>query len=151
MVKRLSMGRACPCMKCKQKRRLEELAKPPPRTKVSAVVTKRGAAAGRRFAPAWLRLAVLKRDRYRCRYCGIAVTDKTANMYHVTPWPFGMTEYGNLRTACRECNRKKGRKTVAQMLRPRRRRKWGPSEWRGMRDSAPEENGPVRIRRVRDA
>ena len=140
--------RYCSCGRCEQKRSLFARKHSPAPVHVSSVVTKRGAALGRRFAPGWLRIAVLKRDRYRCRYCNVSVTDKTANMDHVTPWPFGMTEYNNLRTACRECNRKKGRKTLDQMHK-KRPRKWGPSAWKGMRDYAPEEDGPVKVRRLK--
>ena len=64
---------------------------------------------GRRYAPAWLRQQVLERDAYQCRYCKRSVTDATANMDHVKPWPFGMTELANLVACCRDCNRKKGR------------------------------------------
>lgn len=63
----------------------------------------------RRFAPAWLRAQVLERDGYRCRYCKRPVTEKTANMDHVKPWPYGMTELSNLVACCRDCNRNKGR------------------------------------------
>ena len=84
-------------------------------------VTRAGAAAGRRFAPGWLRLKVLQRDRFRCRYCGTKVTEKTANMDHVTPWPYGLTEIRNLRTACIECNRRKGGRSLDQWRRRGRR------------------------------
>lgn len=64
---------------------------------------------GRRFAPAWLRLEVLERDGYKCRYCRRTVTDENANIDHLKPWPFGMTERANLVTSCRPCNQAKGR------------------------------------------
>ena len=77
---------------------------------VRPVMGKREAAAiARRFAPGWLRKQVLVRDGFRCRYCRRPVTDKTANMDHVKPWPFGMTEIDNLVACCRDCNRRKGR------------------------------------------
>ena len=66
------------------------------------------AAAGRRYAPAWLRQAVLERDGFRCRYCGCPVTNETANIDHVKPWPFSLTLLENLRTSCRPCNHAKG-------------------------------------------
>ena len=66
-------------------------------------------ALGRRFAPSWLRREVLERDGFKCRYCGRTVTDKNANIDHLKPWPFGMTEKANLVTSCRPCNQKKGR------------------------------------------
>lgn len=79
---------------------------------VKRTVTRVGAAAGRRFAPTWLRKMILERDGYRCRYCGVAVTDATANMDHVIPWPEGMTEESNLVTSCRPCNQSKGSQRV---------------------------------------
>lgn len=62
-----------------------------------------------RYAPAWLRLAVLERDDYKCRYCGVPVTDETANIDHVRPWKLGgNTVAKNLVASCRSCNRAKG-------------------------------------------
>ncbi|MFQ5878770.1 MAG: HNH endonuclease [Dehalococcoidia bacterium] len=68
-------------------------------------------ALGQRYAPHWLRMEVLERDSYRCCFCGVAVTNHTANIHHLTPWPWGMTELKNLRTACHDCNRAKGSKS----------------------------------------
>ena len=67
-------------------------------------------ALGMRYAPGWLRRKVLVRDRYKCYRCGQTVTDKTANIDHVIPWPWGMTEEANLRAICRPCNQEKGRR-----------------------------------------
>ena len=67
-------------------------------------------ALGRRYAPAWLRLRVLKRDDYHCVKCKVTVTNQTANIDHVRPWPWGMTEDSNLQTLCRPCNQAKGHK-----------------------------------------
>lgn len=54
-----------------------------------------------------LRLAVLRRDRFMCRYCGD--TKKGLTMDHVTPVSKGgNTTYDNLVTACKKCNRGKG-------------------------------------------
>lgn len=78
---------------------------------------------GRRFAPGWLRKQVLERDAYRCRYCKRPVTDATANMDHVKPWPYGMTELANLVACCRDCNRKKGRSESLQWNDKMRRRR----------------------------
>lgn len=63
--------------------------------------------AGRRFAPGWMRQLILTRDKYHCRYCGTEVTNETANIDHVVPWPEGMTIIENLATCCRNCNEKK--------------------------------------------
>jgi len=68
-------------------------------------------AAGLRYAPGWLRRYLLERDRYRCHYCKAPVTDATANMDHVKPWPMGLTTPDNLVVACKICNyAKKSRK-----------------------------------------
>lgn len=67
-----------------------------------------GPRAGFRFPDKALRQFVLDRDGYRCRYCGVQVTDKTANIDHVVAWPWGLTVPLNLVTACRPCNQAKG-------------------------------------------
>lgn len=55
------------------------------------------------------RVLVLKRDAYRCRYCGAQVTKQTAHIDHVTPWVrTGRTVIANLVTACAFCNQQKG-------------------------------------------
>ncbi|MBI1973040.1 HNH endonuclease [Candidatus Woesearchaeota archaeon] len=54
------------------------------------------------------RKEVLKRDNYRCRYCGTSVTYEKAHIDHVTPWiRTGITRIPNLVTSCRFCNLKK--------------------------------------------
>ncbi len=67
-----------------------------------------GPRAGFRFPDKALRLAILERDHYRCRYCGVKVTDEIANIDHVVAWPWGLTVPRNLVTACRPCNQAKG-------------------------------------------
>lgn len=67
-----------------------------------------GASAGRRYAPPELRASILLRDRYRCRYCRVKVTDATANIDHVVAVPEGLTVRLNLVTSCRPCNQAKG-------------------------------------------
>ncbi len=76
------------------------------------------ASRGRRppaFSPLWQagRQYVLKRDNYRCRYCGKAVIDYPDGRYrhdlatidHVRPLSKnGLTSFDNLVTACGECN-----------------------------------------------
>lgn len=60
-----------------------------------------------RYAPAKLRIFILKRDRFRCQYCKREVTYEEANIDHVKPWPFGKTVPENLVTSCQECNKTK--------------------------------------------
>jgi len=90
-----------------------------------------GPRAGFRYPDKALRAKILERDGYRCRYCRVLVTDKTANMDHVVAWPWGLTVELNLVTACRPCNQAKGRSYVIPValkgspyyrLRRRRRR-----------------------------
>lgn len=55
-----------------------------------------------------LRMAVLKRDRYRCRVCGRSPDDSTdiqLRVHHVRPWGLGgLTEQKNLLTLCHTCH-----------------------------------------------
>jgi hypothetical protein len=52
-----------------------------------------------------LRYEVLRRDNYRCRYCGIAAPDAKLTVDHVLPGTLGGTdEPGNLVSACADCN-----------------------------------------------
>lgn len=60
-----------------------------------------------RFAPTELKEFILKRDQYKCQYCGREVRNETANIDHVKPWPKGKTTLRNLVTSCRRCNKNK--------------------------------------------
>ena len=62
---------------------------------------------GLRYANYELRAFILGRDRFSCVYCGTDVTNETANIDHVKPWPYGLTTPRNLVTSCRECNKRK--------------------------------------------
>lgn len=72
----------------------------------------------KRYAPERIRHKVLDRDGYRCRYCGVEVTDKTANIDHVVPYHLGgVTTPENLVTACQDCNKaKRGSMDTARRL-----------------------------------
>lgn len=62
-----------------------------------------------RYAPHEMRLAILKRDKYRCHYCKAQVTLEDANIDHQKPWKLGgKTILSNLVTACQPCNKEKG-------------------------------------------
>ena len=149
--RRLAMQQGCPCPRCRQEQAIAlrtqhpflSLEDPPKARSHEQLSPEAIKALGRRFAPGWLRLRVLKRDGYRCFYCHKSVTDKTANMDHIRPWPWGMTEEGNLRTACRDCNRNKGRRRTPKQSNTSRGRRW-----RGWRFEAPRENGPVITRKI---
>lgn len=50
---------------------------------------------------------VYRRDKYRCRYCGIDNVPLTVD--HIITWETGgATHEDNLLTACRKCNKKRG-------------------------------------------
>lgn len=68
-----------------------------------------------RFAPPELREFILKRDNYKCVYCGTPVTNETANMEHMKPWPKGKTTPRNINTSCRLCNKSKYTSTSIHM------------------------------------
>jgi len=62
---------------------------------------------GREGISASLRFAVLKRDKFRCTYCGRSASDAgcTLELDHVQPVSRGgLTKMANLVTACRDCN-----------------------------------------------
>lgn len=63
--------------------------------------------ANERYAPHEMRMFLLKRDNYTCQYCKVSITNETANMEHVIPFPEGKTIPTNLVVACRACNKKK--------------------------------------------
>ncbi len=56
--------------------------------------------------PAGMRFAVLRRDGFRCAYCGRGESDGAKlHLDHIVPVARGgKTEIGNLVTACAECN-----------------------------------------------
>lgn len=50
---------------------------------------------------------VFKRDKYKCRYCGIDHVPLTVD--HIITWETGgATHENNLLTSCRKCNKKRG-------------------------------------------
>lgn len=56
-----------------------------------------------------LRFAVLKRDGFKCSYCGVGADSTELQVDHVIPKALGgMDIIANLRTACRDCNIGKG-------------------------------------------
>jgi hypothetical protein len=51
--------------------------------------------------------AVYRRDKYKCRYCGINNVPLTVD--HIITWESGgATHPNNLLTSCRKCNKKRG-------------------------------------------
>lgn len=58
-----------------------------------------------------LRETVFARDHYTCRYCGNRPDRRQLVADHIIPTPHGPSTPGNLVTACRSCNRRKGSRT----------------------------------------
>lgn len=55
-----------------------------------------------------LRYEILRRDGFRCRYCGLAPSESELHIDHVIPEVLGgQTEPSNLVAACLECNQGK--------------------------------------------
>ncbi len=69
---------------------------------------------------------ILKRDGYRCQYCGIAKTPLTVD--HVVPKNRGgIDSWENLVCACVRCNNKKGNRTPEMAHMPLRRQPRRPT------------------------
>lgn len=55
------------------------------------------------------RYEILRRDKFRCRYCGVPATEAEIHIDHVVPLALGGTNARwNLTSACLECNMGKG-------------------------------------------
>jgi len=70
---------------------------------------------GARTVSKSMRFQVLRRDNFRCVYCGRSpgVDEVRLHIDHVVPWSKGgETVIENLRTSCRECNLGKGAKSI---------------------------------------
>lgn len=62
-----------------------------------------------RHIPASVRVSVLTRDNYQCRFCGRKSTQVQLEIDHIKPFSKGGThEINNLQTLCIDCNRGKG-------------------------------------------
>lgn len=56
---------------------------------------------------------VFKRDQYKCQYCSIQLTSKSATIDHVIPQSKGgRGTWENTVCCCQDCNRRKGNKSV---------------------------------------
>jgi hypothetical protein len=59
--------------------------------------------------------AILRRDRFRCAYCGCKLRASTGTKDHVIPeCQGGQTTWSNLVAACLSCNQRKGGRTPEQ-------------------------------------
>jgi hypothetical protein len=59
--------------------------------------------------------AILRRDGFKCAYCGRKLKSKNGTKDHVVPeCQGGLTTWGNLVAACLDCNQRKGGRTPEQ-------------------------------------
>lgn len=70
--------------------------------------------------PDWLRIAVLRRDQFRCRWCGAGTKQDLLQVDHIVPWSAGGSDHPvNLRALCLACNQdRSNRLTDASYARP---------------------------------
>ena len=88
----------------------------------------------RHYINAHLRFAVLKRDGFRCVYCGATAAETTLQLDHLVPVRRGGKEtLENLVTACLDCNI--GKKAT-EIDNPRRCPKCGTPYWDKPRKAA---------------
>lgn len=77
------------------------------------------------------RANVFLRDHHRCQYCGLKYTKNQLTLDHVIPVvQGGGKNWGNIVTACKPCNQRKGGQTPAQakmqLIRPPAEPHWLP-------------------------
>lgn len=62
-----------------------------------------------------LRFRILNRDNFTCSYCGRRAPDVRLEVDHVHPRSKGGSDHpSNLKTACFDCNRGKGKHSLSQ-------------------------------------
>ncbi len=67
----------------------------------------------------YVRMDVLKRDRYRCSSCNQRFRKKELDVDHIIPVKMGGSLFNksNLRTLCRKCHKRKNRQDIAALER----------------------------------
>ena len=72
-----------------------------------------------------MRFEVFKRDAFTCQYCGKSAPEVIVEVDHITPVAEGGTnEMYNLVTACRDCNRGKGKRKLSNIEEAKKERKY---------------------------
>lgn len=85
----------------------------------------------RKSVSAKTRFEVFKRDAFKCQYCGKGVdAGAVLEVDHLTPVAEGGTnEIFNLVTACKDCNRGKGKTRLSDKEQAKREAKFLKEEW----------------------
>jgi 5-methylcytosine-specific restriction endonuclease McrA len=69
----------------------------------------------REYIPPDVKIQVFRRDKFKCRYCGVSNNTKKCQIDHIIPVSRGGTnDIDNLQLACRDCNLKKYNKIYAE-------------------------------------
>jgi 5-methylcytosine-specific restriction endonuclease McrA len=87
---------------------------------------------------------VFYRDNYQCQYCAIKLPITELTFDHVVPvCQGGPTNWENVVTCCKECNSKKGPKSIKEarmkLHKKPRRPNWSPELCLRLKEDDPEE------------
>jgi 5-methylcytosine-specific restriction endonuclease McrA len=90
------------------------------------------------------RMNVFYRDNFQCQYCSIKLPANELTFDHVTPVSQnGKTNWDNVVTCCRDCNTKKGSKTLLdanmRLLKIPKKPRWSPELCLRLLDNDPAE------------
>jgi 5-methylcytosine-specific restriction endonuclease McrA len=90
------------------------------------------------------RMNVFYRDNFQCQYCSIKLPANELTFDHVTPVSQnGKTNWDNVVTCCRDCNTKKGSKTLLdanmRLLKVPKKPRWSPELCLRLLDNDPIE------------
>jgi 5-methylcytosine-specific restriction endonuclease McrA len=93
----------------------EQIRSPSRSMPMPAVIRMKRKVTANRYRIRFSRLNVFMRDGFRCMYCGDKHPARELTFDHVVPRSQGgRTEWGNILSACANCNLEKGNRTPAQ-------------------------------------
>ena len=89
------------------------IASSPPKPKKNKKKQKTEKKKRSRYISASTRVDVLRRDNYRCVFCGVSARKAELEVDHILPFSRGgSNKISNLQTLCKDCNRGKGNRFV---------------------------------------